>query len=214
MRPIVSNTELAFIKPTNIEKKVSLKRKMKTSDECVKNARSRYQELFYQQEANLEYLYDQLSERIEKYTLQKQKQLANKAKYACDYNFRWKQRLQEQKWLDIQMSREFYFQELHFQEFKKRHSRSKSLALPKIEIKKKTEPCPITKKKEDYNFDKQRKVIYCSYQRDLKQMKRSFEIASKLDQDDQRIMKQKTLDIKPKPKLQYKQDDNTFLTYI
>ncbi|CAD8125719.1 unnamed protein product [Paramecium sonneborni] len=105
MRPIVCNTELAFIIPTNNEKKVSLKRKMKTSDEYVNNARSRYQELFYQQEANLEYLYDQLTERIEKYTLQKQKQLQGKAKYACDYNFRWKQRLQEQKWLDIQMSR-------------------------------------------------------------------------------------------------------------
>lgn len=50
MRPIVCNTELAFIIPTNNEKKVSLsivvnfnlERKMKTSDEYVNNARSRY----------------------------------------------------------------------------------------------------------------------------------------------------------------------------
>ncbi|CAD8190990.1 unnamed protein product [Paramecium octaurelia] len=105
MRPIVCNTELAFIIPTDKERKVSMKRKMKTSDEQIKHARLRYQELFYQQEANLEYLYDQLTERMEKYNLQKQKQLASKAKYACDYNFRWKQRLQEQKWLDIYMSR-------------------------------------------------------------------------------------------------------------
>ncbi|CAD8125720.1 unnamed protein product [Paramecium sonneborni] len=103
---------------------------------------------------------------------------------------------------------------MNFQEFQKKHSRSKSLALPKIESTKKTEPFPKTKKKEDQNFDKQRKIIYCSYQRDLKQMKRSFEIASKLNQDDQRILKQKTLDIKPKQKVNHKQDDNTFLTYV
>ncbi|CAD8172727.1 unnamed protein product [Paramecium pentaurelia] len=104
---------------------------------------------------------------------------------------------------------------MHFQEFQKRNSRTKSLALPKIETtKKKTEPCPIIKKKEEQYFDKQRKIIYCSYQRDLKQMKRSFEIATKLDQDDHRIMKQKTLDIKPKQKVAQKHDDNTFLTYV
>ncbi|CAD8178922.1 unnamed protein product [Paramecium octaurelia] len=105
MRPIVCNTELAFIIPINEEKKVSMKRKMKTSNEQVQNARSRYQELYYQQESNLEYLYDQLTERMEKYALQKQKQLASKAKQAGDYNLKWKERLQQQKWLDIHMSR-------------------------------------------------------------------------------------------------------------
>ncbi|CAK84780.1 unnamed protein product (macronuclear) [Paramecium tetraurelia] len=113
MRPIVCNTELAFIIPINEEKKVSmsnkvnsyLERKMKTSNEQVQNVRSRYQELYYQQESNLEYLYDQLTERMEKYSLQKQKQLASKAKQAGDYNLKWKERLQQQKWLDIHMSR-------------------------------------------------------------------------------------------------------------
>ncbi|CAD8116418.1 unnamed protein product [Paramecium primaurelia] len=221
MRPIVCNTELAFFIPTNKEKmslcvlqlNYKLERKMKTSYEQIKNARSRYQELFYQQETNLDYFYDQLTERKENILFKNKNNQQVKQNMlvitVLDGNKGFKNET-----VGLSAEREFYSQEMHFQDFQKRHSKSKSLALQKIEIIKRQSHILSLKKKKNNLFDKQRKILYYSYQGDLKQMKRSFEISQKLDQDDHRITKQKTLDIKPKQKVTQKHDDNTFLTYV
>ncbi|KAM3137298.1 hypothetical protein pb186bvf_010668 [Paramecium bursaria] len=178
--------------------KKNLQRRRDYSEDRIKKVQQKQYELFHQNEVIQEYLYDILTDRTKKCLKLKQHQLINKAKYACELNYRWKQKVEEQKQQivsynkGLELAKELI--DMHIFKTQEVKRQSQSFHLPPVQITKRRNSEP----KQSTYLKKMQKIVNCSYIKELNQLKRSQEIADKLEKEGKRIMSFKTMDCRDK----------------